>query len=151
MIHTDRTYWEEMDVVDGETTRAVENVIDNSFNDIMERYKYVSEVTEELDRARLLVQNVVWASMNVPYPRDPDRHIDRVIDNVRDVYYNACFDALYTKIILAEHRASVIKRVFRRSFTDPSHTMCQRRLAREYEEFTSEVNRVLVSRLKVVA
>ena len=134
MIHTNRTYWEEMDVLDNKTMEGIENIIDQSFDDIMERYKFVADVTEELERSRVLFQNVVWASMNLPYPQEPDRHIDSVVNNVIDVYYNACFDELYAKIIQAEHRVSVIKRVFRRSFTDPSYILCKRRLFREFEE-----------------
>lgn len=72
--------------------------------------------------------------MNVPYPADPDLHIERVVDNAMEVYNNVIYAHLRTEMIMANHNAEVLQRTWRRCITDPEHPACRRRLEYEFRE-----------------
>ena len=109
-------------------------VINECFLDLDHRYQAVKPVTELLEYARILIQNVVWAAMNVPWPEAEDLHIYRVIDNAIEVYTMVIYAPLRTEMIMANHNAQVLQRTWRRCITDPEHPACRRRLEYEFRE-----------------
>ena len=123
--------WRELDNLTREDNEAILRVIDLCFVDIAHRYSAVPQIRAVLEHCRILIQNVVWASMNVPWPADTVLHIERVIDNAMEVYTRVIYAHLRTEMIMVNHYTEVLQRTWRRCITDPNHPACRRRL--EYE------------------
>lgn len=123
-----------MDCLSNENNETTRRVIDDCFTDMAHRYSAVPQISAVLEHCRILIQNVVWASMNVPWPEVPDLHIERVIDNAMTVYNRVIYAHLRTEMIMANHNAVVLQRNWRRCITDPEHPACRRRLEYEFRE-----------------
>ena len=138
-MNTHMVEWNELDRLSDQDNEAIRRVIDMSLEDMAHRYSTVPSVTAILEHCRILIQNVVWASMNVPWPEAPDLHIERVIDNTITVYNRVIYAHLRTEMIMANHNAEVLQRTWRRCITDPSHPTCRRRLEYEYHESLRDI------------
>jgi hypothetical protein len=134
IMNTDHGYWNELDGIYPADAEALRGVIDDCFIDMAHRYSMAPQVSAVLEHCRILLQNVVWASMNVPYPEVPDFHTERVVDNAMTVYNRVIYAHLRTEMIMANHNAEVLQRNWRRCITDPEHPVCRRRLEYEFRE-----------------
>ena len=128
-------YWAEVDYLNPQVRDAIWTAVDRALEPFCEQYALVSAVTDLLEHFRMLIRNVVWAAMNVPYPADPWHHMQVVLDNAHDVYNQVIYAPLRTEMIMANHNAEVLQRTWRRCITDPEHPACRRRLEFEFEEF----------------
>jgi len=131
-VHIDFTYWEETNEHQVDTILDIADAIDDAFEPIMERHESVSDVWNALDNHRNFIQNATWAAVNVPFPRDPYRHMDRVFTNIQILASNT--NQIREVMLKAAHRTEVIQRNWRRCVADPNYTVCKRRLLRESEE-----------------
>lgn len=129
-----------MDTLSDADNESIRRVIDLCFVDMAHRYSTAPHITAVLEHCRILIQNVVWASINVPWPEVPDLHIGRVIDNAMDVYNHVIYAHLRTEMIMVNHNVEVLQRTWRRCITDPSHPACRRRLEYEFEEHLRDLN-----------
>jgi hypothetical protein len=139
IMNTDMVYWNEIDGISPANAEATQRVIDGCFVDLAHRYSVAPQVSAVLEHCRILIQNVVWASMNVPWPEVPDLHIERVIDNAMEVYNRVIYAHLRTEMIMANHNVEVLQRTWRRCITDPAHPACRRRLEYEYHESLRDI------------
>jgi hypothetical protein len=139
VMNTHMGFWNETDHLSDENNASIRRVIDLCFVDMTHRYSAVPSVTAILEHCRILIQNVVWASMNVPWPEVPDLHIEAVINNTMEVYNRAIYAHLRTEMIMANHNCEVLQRTWRRCITDPSHPACRRRLEYEYHESLRDI------------
>ena len=134
MINVNQEAWAEVGELLDEDNRLIEEVIDGCFLDMKHRYQTISAVMDLLEHCRILIQNVVWAAMNVPRPGDAQAHIEAVVDNVEAVYNRVIYAPLRTEMIMVNHNAEVLQRTWRRCITDPNHPACRRRLEYEYQD-----------------
>lgn len=139
VMNTNMRFWNELDRISDDDNEAIRRVIDLCFVDMAHRYSAVPTITAILEHCRILIQNVIWASMNVPWPEVPDLHIERVIDNTMTVYNRNIYAPLRTEMIMANHNVEVLQRTWRRCITDPSHPACRRRLEYEYHESLRDI------------
>lgn len=137
MVNVDLAYWQELDEPDPACLQTITRAIDCTFEDLCTQYEKVESVSDLLEHLRILIQNSVWASMNVPYPRSPGLHMDRVIDNALRVYFEVVYANLRTEMIMANHNAEVLQRTWRRCISDPSHPVCRRRLEYEFAQMAN--------------
>lgn len=137
ILRIDGRFWDETGELSNEDNLMTEQVIDGSFLDLMHRYQNSQAVINILEHCRILIQNVVWAAMNVPRPEAADVHIEAVINNALQVYNRVIYAPLRTEMIMANHNAQVLQRTWRRCNTDPTHPACRRRLMHEFEQVTN--------------
>jgi len=137
IMNTHMGYWHEMDRLSDEDNEGIRRMIDACFLDMAYRYSAVPDVAAILEHCRILIQNVVWAAMNVPCPEVPDLHIESVIDNAMAVYNRVIYAHLRTEMVMVNHNAEVLQRIWRRCITDPSHLACRRRLDYEFRDLNS--------------
>jgi len=52
--------------------------------------------------------------MNLPYPRNVHFYIDRLSDNVFDIYMDNTYAKLRTEMIMVHHSATVIQRTWKK-------------------------------------
>jgi hypothetical protein len=140
VMNTNMVFWHETDRLSDEDNEGIHRVIDMCFVDMDHRYRAVPVLSELLSYCKILIQNVVWASMNVPWPEVPEFHIERVIDNAMTVYNRQIYAHLRTEMIMANHNAEVLQRNWRRCITDPSHPACRRRLDHEFQAAIRDLN-----------
>lgn len=133
IVNTNRAFWELEDHLGNECLCGIEEAIDYGFHEMMERYEG-TPVIKILEAALGVIQNAAFAAMNVPYPRDPDRHIERVLDNIREIYVDVAYSPLRIEMLMMNHHAQVVQRTWRKCITDPNHPACRRRLAHEFEQ-----------------
>jgi hypothetical protein len=142
MVNTHMGFWNETDHLSDEDNEGIRRVIDLCFVDMVNRYRAVHIISELLSYCRILIQNVVWAAMNVPWPEVPDMHIEAVINNTMEVYNRQIYAHLRTEMIMANHNAEVLQRTWRRCITDPAHPACRRRLEYEFEGALRDLNSI---------
>jgi hypothetical protein len=144
IMNTHMVEWNELDRLADVDNAAITRVIDLCFMDMAHRYSAAPQVSAVLEHCRILIQNVVWAAMNVALPpmfhnawNAGDAHIERVIDNAMAVYNRVIYAHLRTEMIMANHNAEVLQRTWRRCITDPKHPACRRRLMYEFGQVTN--------------
>jgi hypothetical protein len=138
----DRQFWYNNQQLSDADNQLTEQAIDGAFTDLTHRYQNAQDVMNILEHCRILIQNVVWASMNVPmhgaYGHTwVEDHITAVIDNAMAVYNRVIYAPLRTEMIMANHNAEVLQRTWRRCITDPDHPACRRRLMYEFDQATN--------------
>jgi len=146
-LRIDRHFWYDNRRLSDEDNQLNAAVIYGAFMDLMHRYQNAQDVMNILEHCLILIQNVVWASMNVPLPpyfqhawQAGDAHIERVIDNAMTVYNRVIYAPLRTEMIMANHNAEVLQRTWRRCITDPRHPACRRRLEYEFQDAVRDLN-----------
>ena len=135
----DRHFWYDNAQLSDEDNLLNAQAIDGAFFDLAHRYENALAVMDVLEHCRILIQNVVWASMNVPmhgaYGHTwTEDHIAAVINNALAVYNRVIYAHLRTEMIMANHNAEVLQRTWRRCITDPDHPACRRRLMFEFDQ-----------------
>jgi hypothetical protein len=138
-IHTDMTRWEATDRLETDDCENINATIRDVFAPFVRRYAY-TEVIPILQYCRNALCYVVWASMNVPFPRDPFEHIDRVVENTINVMVKSVYESLKHKMLMANHYAHLIQRNWRRVITDPAYLVCRKRLMYEFKKISSETD-----------
>ena len=133
IVNTNRTFWELEDHLSNQCLMGIEEAIDYGFHEMMERYEG-TQVIKILRAACVVIHNAVFAAINVPYPRDPDRHMERVLDNIREIYVDVAYTPLRTEMMMMNHHAQVLQRTWRKCITDPNHPACRRRLEYEFQD-----------------
>lgn len=136
LVDLNIAFWEALDAPSPDDERALNTAIDEVFEAPLRRYDRVPDVRTILLYARRLLRNCVWVGINVPFPRNPTVHCERVIDTVFEIYDLEIYAVLRTEMIMANHHAAVLQRNWRRCITDPKHPACRRRLIREFEEIS---------------
>jgi hypothetical protein len=100
--NTDRVYWEQNNKFRYRNAREVNQVLEEAF-DIM--YTIYPSIERLLDDSLVLLQQCTWVGMNVPWPVDPDDHIQRVVDNVMEVFIIVVYGNLRSEILNLYHEA----------------------------------------------
>jgi hypothetical protein len=135
-IHTNMAQWEAMDRLDNGDWENINATIRDVFAPWVRQYAYTS-VVNTLQNCRNVLCHVVWAAMNVPFPRDPFEHIDRVVENALDVFR---WMTNSREMLMANHYAHLIQRNWRRAIADPSYSACRNRLMYEFKKISSETD-----------
>lgn len=139
VVHTPRRYWEELDALDNDTRENIVATLYDVFEPLIVKYQY-TDVAPLLRQCRDFLGHIIWAAMNVPYPNNPDAHIEAVVDNSFDAYNYLYYARLRTEMIMVNHNAQVIQRTWRHVICNPVYDVCQRRLLNEFKTLTDSNN-----------
>lgn len=99
---TDRTYWEQNNKFRYKNVREVNQVFEDAFDMMYTKYPTLNHI---LDENLILLQQCTWVGMNVPWPVDPDDHIQRVVDNVMEVFNITVYANLRCEILNLDYEA----------------------------------------------
>ena len=102
VVNTDRTYWEQNNKFRYKNVREVNQGLKEVFDSMHEVYPSLEHVFNE---NLTLLQQCTWVGMNVPWPVDPDDHIQRVIDNVMEVFNTTVYANLRCEILNLEYES----------------------------------------------
>ena len=131
-------YWEEVDTPNREFFQGLDAAIIHVHQHLIDKYKGTAVVPIVQNLCDLL-RVTARVSMNVPFPRYPELHAHAVSDNLMDVYTEFAYAPLRTEMIMVNHFAMYIQRIWKRVNVDPSHPACRRRLEREFYDLEQSV------------
>jgi len=100
--HTDRVYWEQNNKFRYRNVREMNQVLEKAFEPMYTKYPTIERL---LNDSLMLLQQCAWVGMNVPWPVDPDDHIQRVVDNVMEVFITMVYGNLRCEILDLEYEA----------------------------------------------
>jgi hypothetical protein len=132
-VNINLDYWEELDELDNVSIQVIRDIVHDVFAPISTVYTGTT-VVPLLEGARLVIEHALIASMNVPFPRDPILHVHRVVQNMLTIFIQTTYAQLRTEMIMVNHNAQVLQRVWREANTNPGRLPCRRRLMREFQE-----------------
>jgi hypothetical protein len=138
-VHTDLIQWEALGRLGTDDFENINATIRDVFAPWVRQYAYTA-VVPILQHCRNAIAHVVWASMNVPFPRDPFEHIDRVVENTVYVIRRTVYESLKVDMLMANHCAHLIQRNWRRAVVDPAYVVCRKRLMYEFKKISSEID-----------
>lgn len=122
-------YWREVDLPPTNFFNGLNLVIADAHAHLIRKYKLPILV-----QSRTLLSDLAWMGMNVPFPVHPELHATNVCENMRTLWNARIYAELRTDMIMMNHNATVIQRVWKRAVTTPTHPICRRRLAYEYAD-----------------
>lgn len=134
-VNVNLDYWEELDELDTGSIKVMNDIIDEVFTPIDHVY-HSTRLKDNLMHCRDVLKYALVSSMNVPFPRDPILHVHRVVENIRDIFMHCMHPKMRDGMILIDHHACVIQRVWRRAISDPSRRACRRRLEHEFNRMS---------------
>jgi len=137
-VNLNRNYWEEFDELDNETLMGINRVINEASAEIIKKYAGTG-VVQIIDRINSEIKMMIRVGMNVPFPVNPDFHIDRVIHNTH-FEVNYLFADLYSEMLKVNDSARKLQSTWRRAISDPNYLACRRRLEYEFMELDQEIN-----------
>jgi len=135
--HFNYNYWEEFDEIDRESEIELEGAIDGAFNQIMTQYMYSENVQQALEECRVSLHNVLWAAMNLPFPRNAELYVNRLLGNVHEIFWTVYAPAIQEEIRAHTKYIRRIQKTWKKCVSDPNHPVCRRRLEREFRDLTS--------------
>ena len=96
---TDRVFWEQNNKFRYRNARETNLVLKDVFDSMNSIYPSLESV---FDENLTLLQQCTWVGMNAPWPVDPDDHIQRVVDNVMEVFNTTVYANLRCEILNLE-------------------------------------------------
>jgi hypothetical protein len=138
-IHTNMTEWDDNDRLSNDDWENINATIRDVFAPFIRQYGYTA-AEPILQNSRNALIHVVWAAMNVPFPRNPWDHVERVVENTLNVFNRTTCANLMTEMIMVNNSANVIQRNWRRAIADPAYIVCRNRLMYEFKKISSETD-----------
>jgi hypothetical protein len=138
-IHTGMVEWNLTDRLDNRDWENTNATIRDVFAPFIRQYGYTA-VEPILQNCRNVLIHVVWAAMNVPFPRNPWDHVERVVENTLNMFNRTMYANLRTEMFVVNHKARIIQGIWRRSITDPAYLVCRNRLMYEFKKISSEMD-----------
>lgn len=132
-VNIDINYWEELDELNQGSIQVMRDIVLDIFGPLNIVYNGTT-VAPLLERCASIIENALVASMNVPFPRDPILHVHRVVQNMLDIFIRSTYAQLRTEMIMVNHNAHVLQRVWREAISNPARSACRSRLMRELAE-----------------
>jgi hypothetical protein len=132
-VNINLDYWEELDELDNISVQVISDIVHDVFRPVLNVYAG-TPAAPLLEGSRLLIEHALLASMNVPFPRDPILHVHRVVNNMLNIFIRTAYAQLRTEMIMVNHNAHVLQRVWREAVTNPARLACRRRLLREFND-----------------
>lgn len=102
VVNTDRVYWEQNNKFRYKNVREVNQILKEVFDSMHVIYPSLERVFNE---NLTLLQQCTWVGMNVPWPVDSDDHIQRVVDNIMEVFNDTVYANLRCEILNLDYEA----------------------------------------------
>jgi hypothetical protein len=144
VLHSDINvpYWQEFEQLDETSLENIENVIDYAFGALYTRYQHVPKVRIIIEDLHNQLNNILWIAMDVPFPELREMHIDRVLLNCKNLFYNQYWERLEEAMIQEVSKVQMIQRNWKEAYYNPGYTVCKKRLTRECEELNACIREV---------
>jgi len=139
------TYWSVMGRLDEKTIAAINLYIDSAFDPYIRRWQNVEPVRSVLERACETLKDAALVALDVPWPGNAiDFHVTAVRHNLIELFDKKYWPAISDSMLGAAPSVIKVQRAWRRCTSDPSHPACRRRLLREFEALSTDLENMAV-------
>ena len=135
-------YWAGTTRQSKDTEYEVRNAITEAFDVILRRWESIAEVRAVLVAARDIFKEGVIMCIDVPRPPDADEFLVRVLSNSLTLFGRVWIPRIDTAMLPYQHNIELIQRNWRRCYYEPNHPACKRRLVRQFEDMSLEMQSV---------
>jgi hypothetical protein len=135
-------YWAAMTRQSKDTEYEIRHAITEAFDVILRRWESIDEVRAILTAARDIFKEGVIMCIDVPRPPDTDEFLIRILENVMIFFESSWIPRIEFAMRPYQHNIEVIQRNWRRCYYEPNHPACKRRLVRQFENMSLEMQSV---------
>lgn len=137
-------FWDATGMHAPHTVEEIASAITESFDFIIRRWESIRDVREALEMARDVFTNTVLLCIDVDRPIDnANEFLYRVFTNMVDTLFSRQYRPRLENVMIPyEHHVEVIQRNWRKCSSDPAHLACRRRLEREFETLSADLERL---------
>jgi hypothetical protein len=140
------TYWHTMNRLDEKTLAAINLQVDSAFDPYIRRWQNVEPVRSVLEFACETIKDAALVALDVPWPGDEnvESHVGVVRRNLMELFDKKYWPVISDAMLDATPSVIKVQRAWRRLSADPSHPVCRRRLLREFEALSNDLETLTV-------
>ena len=103
------------------------------------RWCAVPDVMLVLCASRDILKDAIVMAIDVPRPPEADRFLERILENFQVMFVRLWVPLIEHVLVENQHHIEIIQRKWRTCASDPNHPMCRRRLLRDFEILTNDL------------
>jgi len=136
--------WQAMGRQCPDTIYEVRTAIEEAFMFHIRRWYGVGDVILVLCASRDILKDTIMMALDVPRPPEADRFLERILENFLVMFVRSWLPRIEQVLVENQHRIEVIQRTWRRCASDPNHPACRRRLIRDFESLSMDLENMRV-------
>ena len=137
-------YWNSTGRQSPDTIYEVRTAIEEAFMFQIRRWCAVPDVMLVLCASRDILKDVIMMALDVPRPPQTDRFLVRILENFKVMFVRSWVPLIEFAMLPYQHNIEVIQRSWRRCAADPNHPACRRRLLRDFEILSRDLENMNV-------
>ena len=137
-------YWNSTGRQSPDTIYEVRTAIEEAFMFQIRRWCAVPDVMLVLCASRDILKDVIVMALDVPRPPQTDRFLVRILENFKVMFVRSWVPLIEFAMLPYQHNIEVIQRSWRRCAADPNHPACRRRLLRDFEILSRDLENMNV-------
>jgi len=136
--------WNAMGRQSSDTTYEIRTAIEEAFMFHIRRWYAVPDAMLVLCTSRDILKDVIMMALDVPRPPETLRFLARILENFLIMFARSWLPRIERVLRENQHRIEVIQRAWRRCASDPNHPACRRRLIRDFESLSMDLENMRV-------
>ena len=137
-------HWNSTGRQSSDTIYEVRTAIEEAFMFHIRRWCAVPDVMLVLCDSRDILKEAIVMAIDVPRPPEAYRFLERILENFQVMFVRLWVPLFENVLVENQHRIELIQRSWRRCAADPNHPMCRRRLLREFEILSRDLENMTV-------
>ena len=137
-------YWNSTGRQSSDTVYEVRTAVEEAFMFHIRRWCAVPDVMLVLCASRDILKDVIMMALDVPRPAEAYRFLERILENFLFMFIRSWVPRIENVLTENQHHIEIIQRKWRTCASDPNHPMCRRRLLRDYEILSRDLENMTV-------
>ena len=137
-------YWNSTGRQSPDTIYEVRTAIEEAFMFHIRRWCAVPDGMLVLCASRDTLKDATVMAIDVPRPPQTDRFLVRILENFKVMFVRSWVPLIEFAMLPYQHNIEVIQRSWRRCAADPNHPACRRRLLRDFEILSRDLENMNV-------
>ena len=136
--------WHAMGRQSSDTIYEFRMAIEEAFMFHIHRWCAVPDAMLVLCASRDMLKDVIMMALDVPRPPEADRFLERILENFLVMFVRSWVPRIERVLLENQHHIEIIQRKWRTCASDPNHPMCRRRLLRDFEILSRDLENMTV-------
>ena len=137
-------YWNSTGRQSSDTIYEVRTAIEEAFMFHIRRWCAIPDVMLVLCASRDILKDVIMMALDVPRPPEAYRFLERILENFLVMFIRSWVPRIENVLTENQHHIEIIQRKWRTCASDPNHPMCRRRLLRDFEILSRDLENMTV-------
>ena len=137
-------YWNSTGRQSSDTIYEVRTAIEEAFMFHIRRWCAIPDVMLVLCACRDILKDVIVMALDVPRPPEAYRFLERILENFLVMFIRSWVPRIENVLTENQHHIEIIQRKWRTCASDPNHPMCRRRLLRDFEILSRDLETMTV-------